>query len=187
VKLLRAEGAKVFVTDINQERVEPLVDEFRAEAVPMHQIYDVDATVFSPCAMGGIINEDTVPRLRCKIVAGGANNQLESNECATQLEARGILYAPDYAINSGGLMNAAVELQGYSAERARRMVERIHGIVARILETAARDRIPSWQAAERVAEERLRSVAAIRQPYRASTGRRADRYTGRPRPTLLTD
>jgi len=187
VKLLRAEGAKVFVTDINQERVEPLVDEFRAEAVPMHQIYDVDATVFAPCAMGGIINEDTVPRLRCKIVAGGANNQLESNECGTQLESRGILSAPDYAINSGGLMNAAVELQGYSVERARRMVERIHGIVARILEIGARDHIASWQAAERVAEERLRTVAAIRQPYRARGGRGEDRYSGRPRPTLLTD
>ena len=131
VKLLRAEGAKVFVTDINQERVEPVVDELRAEAVPMHQIYDVDATVFSPCAMGGIINEDTAPRLKCKIVAGGANNQLESNECGTLLEQRGILYAPDYAINSGGLMNLAIELQGYDENRARRMVGTIYDIIGR--------------------------------------------------------
>lgn len=184
VKLLRAEGAKVFVTDINQERVEPLVDEFRAEAVPMHQIYDVDATVFSPCAMGGIINEDTVPRLKCKIVAGGANNQLESNECGTLLESRGILYAPDYAINAGGLMNAAVELQGYSEERATRMVANIRGIVGGILDLAARERIPSWQAAERLAEERLRALAAIRHPY---AKRFPERYAGRTPPTLLSE
>jgi leucine dehydrogenase len=161
VKLLRAEGAKVFVTDINQERVEPLVDEFRAEAVPMHQIYDVDATVFAPCAMGGIINEDTVPRLKCKIVAGGANNQLESNECATQLEARGILYAPDYAINAGGLMNVAAEIDGYSEPRARRMVQTIHGIVGRIFDVAAREKIPSWQAADRLAEQRIASIRGL--------------------------
>jgi len=161
VKLLRAENAKVYVTDINQERVEPLVDEFRAESVPMHQIYDTDATVFAPCAMGGIINEDTVPRLRCRIVAGGANNQLESNECATQLEARGILYAPDYAINAGGLMNLATELEGYSEKRAARRVAGIKDIVARILALAARDKIPSWQAADRLAEERIRSIRSL--------------------------
>jgi leucine dehydrogenase len=165
VKLLRGEGAKVFVTDINQERVEQLVDEFRAESVPMHQIYDVEATVFSPCAMGGIINEDTVPRLRAKIVAGGANNQLESNECGTQLEARGILYAPDYAINAGGLMNQAVELDGYNEERARRMVATTYGIIGRIFETAEREKIPSWQAADRLAERRIESVGRIRLPY----------------------
>jgi leucine dehydrogenase len=127
----------------------------------MHQIYDVDATVFAPCAMGGIINEDTVPRLKCKIVAGGANNQLESNECATQLEARGILYAPDYAINAGGLMNVAAEIDGYSESRARRMVQTIHGIVGRIFDVAAREKIPSWQAADRLAEQRIASIRGL--------------------------
>lgn len=184
VKLLRAEGAKVFVTDINQDRVEQLVDEFKAEAVPMHQIYDVDATVFSPCAMGGIINEDTVPRLRVKIVAGGANNQLESNECGTQLEARGILYAPDYAINAGGLMNQAIELQGYSEERARRMVQTTYDIIARIFETAERDRIPSWQAADQLAEQRIRAVGRIKLPYMQQ---RAGRYSGRAPHTVSSE
>lgn len=165
VKLLRAEGAKVFVTDINEERVDSLVDELRAEAVPMHQIYDVDATVFSPCAMGGIINEDTVPRLRCKIVAGGANNQLESNECGTLLEKRGILYAPDYAINAGGLMNAALELQGYDAERARFAVSRIDSILTRIFELSERERIPSWQAADRLAEQRINAIGRTKLPH----------------------
>jgi leucine dehydrogenase len=94
VRLLRERGAKVFVADINDQRIEEVVDESGAEAVPMSQIYDVDATVFAPCAMGAVINEDTVPRLRCAIVAGCANNQLESNRFGTALEERGILYAP---------------------------------------------------------------------------------------------
>jgi leucine dehydrogenase len=162
VQLLRTAGAKVFVADINQERVEQVVDETRTEAVPMHQIYDVDATVFAPCAMGGVINEETVPRLKCQIVAGGANTQLESNECATQLEKRGILYAPDYAINAGGLMNLSVELEGYSEERARHRVASIGKIMRRIFERAERDSIPSWQAADRLAEERIQSIGRIR-------------------------
>lgn len=184
VKLLRADGAKVFVTDINQERVEPLVDEFRAEAVPMHQIYDVDATVFSPCAMGGIINEDTVPRLKCTIVAGGANNQLESNECGTLLEQRGILYAPDYAINAGGLMNVAIELQGYNEDRARRMVQTIFDIISGIFTVAERERIPSWQAAERIAEQRIQAIGRIKLPYSQQF---KDRYSGRSPHTMSSE
>jgi len=162
VQLLRAAGAKVFVADINQERVEQVVDETRTEAVPMHQIYDVDATVFAPCAMGGVINEDTVPRLHCQIVAGGANNQLESNECATELEKRGILYAPDYAINAGGLINLSVELGGYSEARARHLVAGIGGVMRKIFERAEREAIPSWQAADRIAEERIAAIGRIR-------------------------
>jgi leucine dehydrogenase len=184
VKLLRAEGAKVFVTDLAEDRVEHVVDECGAEAVPMSQIYDVEATVFSPCALSAVINEDTLPRLRCEIVAGGANNQLESEELGTELERRGILYAPDYAINAGGLMNAAVELHGYNVERARRLVAGIHGIVGKILERARNERVPSWQAAERVAEERLRGVAAVRQPYVRMT---ADTHAGRPVHTLRNE
>jgi leucine dehydrogenase len=168
VKLLRAEGAKVFVTDIAEDRVEHVVDECGAEAVPMAQIYDVDATVFSPCALSAIINEDTLPRLRCEIVAGGANNQLESEELGTELERRGILYAPDYAINAGGLMTSALELQGYSEARAQRRVARIHDIIANILAVAARERIPTWQAARKLAEQRIAALGHTKLPYVAS-------------------
>ena len=165
VKALRAAGAKVFVTDINEDRVEHVVDECGAEAVPMAQIYDVEANVFSPCALSAIINEDTLPRLRCDIVAGGANNQLESEDLGTELDRRGILYAPDYAINAGGLMNSALELEGYSEAQANRSVARIHGIITRILQLAARESIPTWQAAHRLAEERLAAIGRIKLPY----------------------
>jgi leucine dehydrogenase len=158
-------GAKVFITDINEERVEHVVNECGAEAVPMSQIYDVEADVFSPCAFGAVINEDTLPRLRCAIVAGGANHQLESEELATELDHRGILYAPDYAINAGGLMNSAVELDGYIVERAERSVARIHGIIGRILQLSAKEKVPTWQAAKRLAEERLASLGKIKLPY----------------------
>jgi len=165
VRLLRAEGAKVFVTDINEERVEELVNAYGAEAVPMAQIYDADATVFVPCALGGVVNEDTLPRLKCEIVAGSANNQLESNEWGTELERRGILYAPDYAINAGGLMNCSLELQGYNEERAHRMVATIYNVIRRIFEIAEREALPSWQAADRLAEQRIQAIGRIKLPY----------------------
>ncbi|MGH8175320.1 MAG: Glu/Leu/Phe/Val dehydrogenase dimerization domain-containing protein [Steroidobacter sp.] len=165
IRLLRSAGAKVFVTDINEERVEQVVSECGAEAVPMSQIYDVDATVFSPCAFSAVINEDTLPRLRCEIVAGGANNQLESQDLGTELDRRGILYAPDYAINAGGLINSAAELEGYNEERATRRVARIHDVIARILQLAERSKLPTWQAARRLAEERLAAIGRIKLPY----------------------
>jgi len=164
---LRAAGAKVFVTDINDQRVEQLVDECGAEPVPMAQIYDVDANVFSPCALGGVINEDTLPRLRCQIVAGGANNQLESEELGIELDRRGILYAPDYAINAGGLMNSASELQGYNEERALQSVARVYGITTKIFELSQRESIPTLQAANRLAQERIDSLSRVKLPYTA--------------------
>ena len=167
VKSLREAGAKVFVTDINDQRVEVLCDEYGAEPVPMSQIYDVDANVFSPCAMGGVINEDTLPRLRCQIVAGGANNQLESEELGIELDRRGILYAPDYAINAGGLMNSASELLGYNEERATQSVARVHGIIGRILELSRRESVPTLSAANRLAQQRIDSLSQVKLPYTA--------------------
>lgn len=176
VGLLRERGAKVFVSDLNEDRVHQLVDEHGVEAVPMSEIYDVQCNVFAPCALGGIINADTVPRLRCEIVAGSANNQLESEEWGTELEERGILYAPDYLINSGGLINVALELQGYDRERAYQAIETIYTNTGNIFQIAERDGISTWLAANHLAEERLRNIAQTRMPY---TRRFKDRLSGR--------
>lgn len=176
VKFLREEGAKVFVCDINDERVRHSVEHHGTEQVPLDDIYDVDCDVFAPCAMGGIINEHTVPRLKCSIVGGSANNQLESQDWGTELEKRDILYAPDYAINAGGLMNVAIELQGYNRERAYHMVSMIHNIIEHIFSIAERDSIPSWHAADRLAEERISKLGHIKLPY---TKRVKDRLSGR--------
>jgi leucine dehydrogenase len=166
----------VFICDINANRVQHIVDEFGAESVPVEQIYDVDANVFAPCALGGVINERTLPRLKCDIVAGSANNQLETSEFGTALEERDILYAPDYAINAGGLMNVAIELQGYDRDRAYRMVSSIRDIISRIFLLAERDGIPSWKAADRLAEERIAMISKVKIPY---SKRFKDRLSGR--------
>lgn len=176
VQRLSEEGAKVFVTDMNDERVQQMVDDHGAEAVAMDDIYDVDADVFSPCALGGVINEMTLPKLKFKVVAGAANNQLDTEECGTELEKKGIIYAPDYAINAGGLMNVAIELQGYNRERAEMMVKTIYNIIGNIFRIAERDEISSWQAADRLAEERIRSIAKTKMPY---TKAFKDRLSGR--------
>src|SRR5690554_8209955 len=111
-KLLSERGAKMFVTDINAERVERGVSEFGAEAVGLDEIYDVDADVYSPCALGGTINTDTLPRLKAQIICGSANNQLADNAIGDEVEQRGILYAPDHAVNAGGVTDVAREVAG---------------------------------------------------------------------------
>jgi leucine dehydrogenase len=164
VKQLREEGAKVFVCDIMQDSVADAV-ELGAEAVSTEDIYDLDVDVFAPSALGAVINEDTIPRLKCKIVAGPANNQLANNEAGNELEKRGILYAPDYAVNAGGLMNVSIEFEGWNHERALRMTRTIYYNVSRIFKIAERDGIPTWQAADRMAEERIATLGKLKLPF----------------------
>lgn len=179
VRMLREEGAKVFVCDMNEQRVQQAV-EMGAEAVAMDNIYDVDAKVYVPCALGATVNEETIPRLKCEIVAGSANNQLANNECGNELEKRGILYAPDYAINAGGLMNVSIELQGYDRERANRMVSSVYGIIENIYKVAEKEGIPTWQAADHIAEKRIEALGKVKLPY---VKQKADRMSGRARAT----
>lgn len=176
VRLLREEGAKVFVTDINQSAIDACV-ELGAESVPLDDIYDVEADVFSPCALGAVINENTLPRFKFKVVAGAANNQLANDEAGNDLAARGILYAPDYAVNAGGLMNVSIEFEGYSEERAYRMSRTIYYNVGRIFKIADRDGIPSWQASDRMAEERIEILGKLKMPYMG----KPHRFPGRER------
>jgi leucine dehydrogenase len=176
VKLLRERGAKVFVTDINAESVQRAVDDYGAEAVAADQIYDVDADVYSPCALGGTINDATLDRLKCRIICGAANNQLANNEIGDEVQRRGILYAPDYAVNAGGLMNVSLEIDGYNRERAMRMLRTIYFNLARIFEISKRDSIPTYLAADRMAEERINVIGKLRLPH---LGQHAPRFHGR--------
>jgi len=176
VKLLRNEGAKVFVTDINERAVAQCV-ELGCESVDLDGIYDVDADVFCPTALGAIVNEQTIPRFKFKIVCGAANNQLATDECGDELENRGILYAPDYAVNAGGLMNVSIEFEGYNRERAKRMMRTIYYNVSKIFQIAERDGIPSWRAADRMAEERIATIGKLKLPFMG----RAHRFPGRER------
>jgi leucine dehydrogenase len=176
VKQLRKKGAKVFITDIMEDSIAEAV-KLGAEAVGEDEIYDVEADVFAPCALGAIINEETIPRLKCKIVAGPANNQLANNEAGSELERRGILYAPDYAVNAGGLMNVSIEFEGWNKERALRMTRTIYYNLGRIFKIAERDDIPTWQAADRMAEERIEILGKLKLPYMG----KAHRFPGRDR------
>jgi len=175
VKLLKERGAKIFVTDINQKLIDRAVDEFGAEAVGLDDIYDVPADVYSPCALGGTINENTLPRLKAKVICGAANNQLANNAIGDEVAKRGILYAPDYAVNAGGVMNVALELDGYNRERAMRMMRTIYHNLGRIYEIADRDGIPTYQAADRLAEERIEQIGSLK----LSMGRGTPRFQGR--------
>jgi leucine dehydrogenase len=164
VKQLREQGAKVFVCDIMPDSVAAAV-ELGAEAVSTEEIYDLDVDVFAPSALGAVINEETIPRLRCRIVAGPANNQLANDEAGNELEKRGILYAPDYAVNAGGLMNVSIEFEGWNHERALRMTRTIYYNVNQIFRIAERDGIPTWQAADRMAEERIATLGKLKLPF----------------------
>ncbi|WP_372869407.1 Glu/Leu/Phe/Val dehydrogenase family protein, partial [Planomicrobium okeanokoites] len=162
---LHKEGANLIVTDINKDAVQRAVDNFGATAVEPNEIYSQEADIFAPCAMGAIINDDTIPQLKVKVVAGSANNQLKEERHGDELESRGIVYAPDFVINSGGVINVADELYGYNNERAMKRVETIYDSISRIFEISKRDGIPSYQAADRMAEERIERVRKSRSQF----------------------
>ncbi len=163
---LMKEDAKLVVTDVYEGALDRARDLGLAVVKP-EDIYGVDCDIFAPCALGGVINPKTIPQLKCKVVAGGANNQLLSDADADDLDRLGIVYAPDYIINSGGIINVESEVDGeYNADRAREKTERIYEIMEQVLAIAKREEIPSAKAADRLAEDRLDSVRSIRRVYR---------------------
>lgn len=162
---LHGEGAKLIVTDINAEAVQRVVDAFGATAVGINDIYSQEADIFAPCALGAIINDETIPQLKVKVIAGSANNQLKEPEHGDKIHEMGIVYAPDYVINSGGVINVADELIGYNRERALKRVEGIYGTIEKIFAISKRDGIPTYVAADRLAEERIARVAKSRKQF----------------------
>lgn len=153
---LAREGAKLTVTDIDEDRVQQIVKEFGAHAVAPDDVYDVDADIFAPCALGAIINDDTIDRLKFDIIAGAANNQLARGQThGPAITERGILYAPDYVINAGGLINVYGEINEWSAERSKRKAGDIYNTLLRIFEYAKAEGLSTHQAANKVAEQRV--------------------------------
>ncbi|UFJ43281.1 leucine dehydrogenase [Brevibacillus humidisoli] len=164
-KHLHEEGAHLVVTDINEENVSRAVADFGAKAVGVQEIFSVECDIFSPCALGAVVNDDTIPLLKAKVIAGAANNQLKEERHGDLIHEKGIIYAPDYVINAGGLINVADELQGYNRERALKKVEGIYDNIMRLFEIAEREGIPSYQAADRMAEERIARIASSRSMF----------------------
>jgi leucine dehydrogenase len=158
---LRAAGARLVVTDIDRAKVRLVVEETGATAVEPEAIYGVEADIFAPCALGGIINDTTIPQLKVEIVAGAANNQLLEERHGDELEARGLTYAPDYVANAGGVVNVYSELAGWDAERSLRKADDIYNTILGVFEIARQEGIPSYRAADRLAERRLGEVRGM--------------------------
>ncbi|PKB82570.1 MAG: leucine dehydrogenase [SAR202 cluster bacterium Io17-Chloro-G9] len=163
---LLKEDAQLVVTDVYDEALHRARD-MGLNVVEPEQIYDVECDIFAPCALGGSINRETIPRLQARVVAGGANNQLQTEDDGEELQRRGILYAPDYLINAGGIINISAEIGSpYNAERAREKTERIYELMGRVIQVSRQEEISTARAADRIAEERLASVQAIKTFYR---------------------
>lgn len=163
IRLLRERDVEVIAGDIDEAKCAAFCAETGCKAVPADEVLFADCDVLAPCAMGGILNDESIPKLNCEIVAGSANNQLLSPIHGRQLKDRGILYAPDYAINAGGLLNVSVELEGYHREKATELVSGIYETMMNIYRLAEKQDLPTNEAADRLAEERIE--AARRDPH----------------------
>lgn len=167
------DGARVVVADVDASAVERLRQQLPAvEVTTPDAIYEVPCDIFAPCALGGVLNDETIGRLRCRAVCGGANNQLASPAHGDELHARGILYAPDFVVNAGGLIQVANELGGYDRDRAFRTAARIYDWCLEVFALARDGGIPTYQAANRVAERRIAALGAIHRTTLPDPGRR---------------
>ena len=161
-ELARA-GAKLMVTDVDPAKVKKLVDEHGVEVIAPEDIYSVNAHVFAPCALGGMINDQTLEQFKVELIVGGANNQLLEPRHGDLLEQRGILYAPDYAANAGGVINGCCrEMLGWDVERTLAKTDAIYDTLLNIFELATREKIPTYQAADRLAEERWKPTQDVK-------------------------
>ncbi|HAP02343.1 MAG TPA: leucine dehydrogenase [Bacteroidetes bacterium] len=162
VKHLIEAGAKVTVTDIHKDRIQHMVKTYGVSAVESDEIYDVDMDIYSPCALGATLNTENINRLKCHIVAGAANNQLADEKLhGNMLIEKGILYAPDFVINAGGLINVSCELEGYNRERVMDQTEKIYNRLLEIYTIAKEDNITTQEAAMQLAIKRLNDIASL--------------------------
>lgn len=167
IRYLHDEGAHVYATDIYSDRLERAVADFKITPVKPEEIYGLDVDIFAPCALGAVVNDETIPQFKCKIIAGAANNQLKEPRHGEVLTEKGILYAPDFVINGGGVTNVADEYEagGYNHDRAFAKVARIYDKVARVIEIARSQNIPTYVAANVMAEERIAKIGRLKRIY----------------------
>ncbi len=158
---LNAVGARLIVADIDAERVKRVVAETGARAVSVEEILDQDADILAPCALGGGLNDDTIPKLRVELVVGAANNQLLEDRHGDLIEERGITYAPDYVVNAGGVINVYGELAGWDRTRSLRKADEIYQTILGVFEIARADGVTSHVAADRLAERRIQAVRGM--------------------------
>ncbi len=165
-QLVTDAGGKIIFTDIGDENIQRMKNNFpSAEFVQPEGIYDVNMDIYAPCALGATLNDDTISRLKCKLVNGAANNQLKEDKHGQMLKDRGILYSPDYLINAGGLMNVSIEFEGWADAKSRRMIDTIYDTTLDIFKISDEKNIPVNQAADVLAENRLEAMRKIQTTY----------------------
>jgi len=168
-RYLHEAGASLIVTDIYPDKADKAAKEFGAAVVSPEEILSQQCDILAPCALGAILNAETIPLLKCLVVAGSANNQLATEGDGQALERRGILYAPDYVVNAGGVINVAYEFYGFDSERACRHVDRIRDNVKTVFRLAKERGIPTYQAADLMAEQRIEMIGRLHQTYLPKT------------------
>ena len=171
VKYLVEAGADVIVSDIDSEKVKRHVSQFKVKETSPDKILFEACDILAPCALGAIVNDQSLPQIKAKVICGGANNQLAEAKHGDHLREMGILYAPDYVVNAGGLMNVFVELEGYSPDRAFDKTRMVYDNLSRVFALAKRDGVGTHIAADRVAEERIKTIGLLRQRHAGKSNR----------------
>lgn len=171
VKYLAKDKAVVKIADIDKEKCLKIAEQYDCEVIPPDQIVTSECDILAPCALGAVINDDTVEKLRCKVIAGGANNQLAEPKHGDILKELNILYTPDYVINAGGLMNVFVELEGYSPDRAFKKTTQVYDNCMKVFAISKKEDIATYKAADRMAEERIRVLGRLKQHHQGRAQR----------------
>lgn len=166
VDLLRQENVEVYISDINQDRLQEVARKYKAKPIDADKIFTIGADIYSPCALGATVNERTIKNMKFSIIAGSANNQLADEDADGKLLLeKGILYAPDYLINAGGLINCYSELTGFGKKRTLQLTEHIYDATRSVIKLSKTENIPTNLAAARIAEKRINDIKKIKSSY----------------------
>lgn len=165
VESLAKENADIYITDIHEPTLKRVAKQYGAKVVGLDEIYDIDMDIYAPCALGATVNEETLDRLKCSIIAGAANNQLKNEAIqGEQVMSRGIIYAPDYTINAGGVINCYSEVKGLPAEWALNKADDIYQTILDIVNRSKEEGIPTYKIANKMAEERIQHIGSVKLP-----------------------
>ena len=165
VKSLTEEGAKVYISDIHEPSLKRVAEQYGATVVGLDDIYDLDMDIYAPCALGATINDSTLNRLKCSIIAGAANNQLQQEDIHGKIVMeKGMIYAPDFALNAGGVINCYSEVKGLSSEWAMSKAEEIYTTIHNIVKRSKDENVPTYKIANKMAEERISAMGKVKLP-----------------------
>jgi leucine dehydrogenase len=169
-KLLNEAGASIVYTDIGERGIQKMKESFpNAKFVSPNEIFSAACDIYAPCALGASVNDETISQMKCKIIAGAANNQLKEDRHGQIVKEKGIIYAPDYLINAGGLMNVSIEFEGWADSKSRRMIDTIYDKTLEVFRISDEQNIPVNKAADVMAEKRIESIRNIKNAYLGKT------------------